>query len=145
MDLDKLTVYEVKTLIESIKQFKKELVLSANFSGRIKQTESVLGIHNGIEYKLYLYRNPVQSDRYSIHLRFKENDHHLIRIDVNNGTHKNPDGVKVQQNHFHMYKYEEGLRRDAYAYPLQTEDSQLISIFTALEHFLEYTNIKQSS
>lgn len=146
MDLDKLTNSEVETLLESIKQLKQKLFLDTNFSGRIKQTEEVLGIHNGIEYKLYLYRNPVQSDRYSIHLRFKENDQHLIRVDVNNGSHRNPDGLKIQQNHFHIYRYEENeSRRDAYAYPLESEDSDLMTIFTALENFLEYTYIKQFS
>lgn len=114
-------------------------------TGKIKRDDIVLGIYEGIEYKLHLYRHPLQADRYSIHLRFTENNHHLIRIDINNGSHRNPDGIKIKQNHIHIYKYEEGLPRDAYAFPLDTDDSNIVSVFDALEYFLKYNNIQQAT
>lgn len=141
MDLDRLSDSEVFILVKSLKKLKKDLNLEITNSGKIKRDEQVMGIYDGIEYKLHLYRNPIEERRYSIHLRFTENNHHLIRIDVNNGTHRNPDGIKIVQNHFHLYKFEEGLRRDAYAYPLDCEADDLISIFTAFEKFLEYNSI----
>lgn len=142
MELNQLTESEVYILIQSLKNFKKKINIDTTMSGRIKRDDLILGVHDGIEYKLHLYRHPLQSDRYSIHLRFTENNHHLIRVDVNNGSHRNPDGKVVKQNHFHIYKYEEGLTRDAYAFPLETKYSDLTSIFDALEQFLKYNNIQ---
>lgn len=144
LDLDKLSDSEVFILIKSLKSLKKELNIKMTSSGKIKRDEQVIGNHDGIVYKLHLYRNPIEDKRYSIHLRFTENNHHLIRIDVNNGTHRNPDNVLIKENHFHIYKFEEGLRRDSYAHPLDCKGDDLFSIFSAFENFLEYTNINKA-
>ena len=139
--LDHLSSVQVQNLIESLKAAKRELPILMPEFGRIKDDTPVLGIYEGIEYKLHRYRHPYEKDRYSIHLRFKENNEHLLRLDVNNGTHRNPDGTIIQQNHIHIYTDSE-FAKDAFAYELPTDFSDLESIFSAFEQFLLYTNIQ---
>ncbi|QED60283.1 hypothetical protein FUT28_10485 [Enterococcus durans] len=110
--------------------------------GKIKDDTLVLGMSDGIEYKLHRYRHHLEKERFSIHLRFKETNDHLIRIDINNGSHRNPDGEIISNNHIHIYKDSE-YAKDAFAYPLPTEFTDLESIFSVLEQFLLYTNIQE--
>ncbi|EAC2375068.1 hypothetical protein ABQH09_001809 [Listeria monocytogenes] len=140
-DLNYLTDNEVQQLIKSIKKLKHIIPSEMPEFGKIKDDTITLGVYDNIEYKLHRYRHPYDSQRFSIHLRFVNNNEHLIRIDINNGTHINPDNTKVQQNHVHIYKSSD-YPKDAYAYPLPSEFNDLYSIFTALEQFLVYNNIK---
>ncbi|AEO26672.1 TPA: hypothetical protein MPW84_002755 [Listeria monocytogenes] len=140
-DLNYLDDNEVQQLIKSIKILKQEIPVEMPEFGKIKDDTITLGVYDDIEYKLHRYRHPYDSQRFSIHLRFVNNNEHLIRIDINNGTHRNPDNTIVQQNHIHIYKNSD-YPKDAYAYPLPSEINDLYSIFTALEQFLVYNNIK---
>lgn len=141
--LDHLSDLQVKNIIISLKHMKEQLPFEMPEFGKIKDDTAVLGTLNGIEYKLHRYRHPLQVDRYSIHLRFKETNEHIIRIDVNNGSHRNPDGRIIKQNHIHIYKDSE-FSKDAYAYELPIHFTNLESIFSALEQFLSYTNIQET-
>lgn len=111
--------------------------------GRLNDDTPVLSIAENIEYKLHRYRHPLEKDRFSIHLRFRETNEQLIRLDINNGSHRNPDGTIISQNHIHIYT-DFDFAKDAYAYPLPTEFDDLESIFSALEQFLSYTNIQRT-
>ena len=139
--LDHLNDIQVQNLINSIKQFKESLPIEMPAFGKIKDDTLVLGVYEQIEYKLHRYRHPIDMSRYSIHLRFKETNDILIRLDINNGSHRNPNGEIIPQNHIHIYK-DSDYAKDAFAYPLPTEFTDLQSIFTALEQFLLYTNIR---
>lgn len=138
--LDHLSDLQVQALIKSSKEMKENLPIEMPEFGKIKDDTLVLGHYNHIEYKLHRYRHPIDSERFSIHIRFVENNEQLLRVDINNGTHRNPDGEKIQQNHIHIYKNSE-YSKDAYAVPLPGEFSNLESIFSALNDFLVYTNI----
>ncbi len=142
-DLNYLDDNEVQQLIKSIKILKQEIPVEMPEFGKIKDDTITLGVYDDIEYKLHRYRHPYDSQRFSIHLRFVNNNEHLIRIDINNGTHRNPDNTIVQQNHIHIHIYKNSdYPKDAYAYPLPSEINDFYSIFTALEQFLVYNNIK---
>ncbi|MGM0145318.1 hypothetical protein IGJ94_001880 [Enterococcus sp. AZ153] len=140
--LNHLIDIQVKNLINSLKYMKEKLPSEMPVIGKIKDDTLVLGMSDGIEYKLHRYRHPLEKERFSIHLRFKETNDHLIRIDINNGSHRNPDGEIISNNHIHIYKDSE-YAKDAFAYPLPTEFTDLESIFSVLEQFLLYTNIQE--
>lgn len=139
--LDHLSEVQIRNLIASLKHMKEQLPIEMPEFGILKDDTAVLGAADGIEYKLHRYRHPLQKDRFSIHLRFKETNDILIRIDINNGSHRNPDGEVIKQNHIHIYKDSE-YSKDAYAYELPTHFTDFESIFSALEQFLSYTNIQ---
>lgn len=145
MDISNLTLQEVNQLIKSNKELIKEFPNQISLIGKIKDDTDVLGNFDGVEYKLHRYRHPLETDRYSIHLRFSNTNECLIRVDVNNGSHRNPDGTIVPPNHVHIYSTVKNCRRDAYAFPLPTEFTDLHSIITALNTFLVYNNIKEYS
>ncbi|USS88509.1 hypothetical protein M3M39_03275 [Fructilactobacillus hinvesii] len=109
--------------------------------GKIKDDTPVTDDKNGIEYKLHRYRNVFDENRFSLHIRFKNTNDMLIRIDIHNGTHINPDGTKIGENHMHTYKRIEGvLEKDKIATELPKEINDLSSLFTVLSQFLDYTN-----
>ncbi|MFV0560270.1 MAG: DUF6978 family protein [Enterococcus sp.] len=137
-----LSDVQVENLIKSAKQVKQSIPREMPQFGKIKDDTLVIGTYDNIEYKLHRYRHPIDDERFSIHLRFKSTNDHLIRLDINNGTHRNPDGKTIQQNHIHIYKDSE-FAKDAFAYPLPTNFTDLESIFSALITFLEYTHIKE--
>lgn len=140
--LEHLNEIQVNNLIKSVKEFRENLPIEMPEFGLIKDDTLVLGIVENIEYKLHRYRHRLEKNRFSIHLRFKETNDQLLRIDINNGSHRNPDGTKISQNHIHLYT-DSAYNKDAFAYPLPTEFTDLESIFEALEQFLIYTNINQ--
>lgn len=142
MNLNALTDNEVKILINELKNCQKALPNDTPLIGRIKDDTPTVDFTNHIEYYLHRYRNPIDPQRFSLHIRFKATEDHLIRFDINNGTHKNPDMSIVQQNHMHVYHSNGDLAKDAVAISLPA-DIDINSIFTALESFLEYTNTKE--
>lgn len=141
MNFDSLSSLEVELLIKSLKNLKGKFAATEPLFGKINDDTELLDNKNGIEYKLHRYRNPIQLNRYSIHIRFVRNDFHLIRLDINNGTHRNPDGTLIQQNHMHIYDNRTE-RKDGIAYPLPNEISNIQTLSDALIDFFRYTNIK---
>lgn len=117
MEIYNLSSNEVNRLIKSLKTFKESATFKKPILGKIKDDTPLIDYENQIEYKFHRYRHPLDSTRFSLHMRFTENNDHLIRLDVNNGTHRNPDGRKIEQNHLHIYnrKLE---RKDAFAISL---------------------------
>ena len=146
MNITVLTDIEVKRLIKSVKLCQKQIPNETPLIGRIKDDTPVIDFKNHISYQLHRYRHPIDNSRFSLHIRFKDTNEHLIRIDINNGSHLNPDKTRVAQNHMHIYHYDknENLRKDAYAYNLPDEINDLSSLFTVLESFLTYTNISKN-
>lgn len=140
MNIENLSKSEVTVLIKSLKNCEKEIPGEMPLIGRIKDDTPVIDFKYHVKYILHRYRNPIDASRFSMHIRFTDIDSMLIRIDINNGSHKNPDGTKVPQNHMHIYNAEGGTRRDSVAVPLPDDIKDVSSLFTVLEEFLEYTN-----
>ncbi|ANY14370.1 hypothetical protein BCY75_05660 [Latilactobacillus curvatus] len=138
--MNMLTDSEVRNLINSLKNCQKEIPNEIPLIGKIKDDTPVIDFKYHIQYKLHRYRNPIDDSRFSLHIRFKDSNEHLIRVDINNGTHLNPDRVKIPQNHMHIYHYDPDLSKDAVAVPLPDEISDLSSLFSVLTDFLIYTN-----
>lgn len=135
MNIYNLTSDEVNRLIKSLKYLKESTSFDSPMIGKIKDDNSLFDYQNQIEYCFHRYRHPLDNKRFSMHIRFIESNDHLIRLDINNGTHRNPDGTKIQQNHLHIYnrKLE---RKDAFAYELPDEIKNIESIFDAMLDFL---------
>lgn len=140
MKITGLTDNQVQQLLASLKNCTRPIPNEVSLIGKIRDETPVVDFSNHIEYKLFRYRSLIQSSRFSLHIRFKETNDILIRVDVNNGTHKNPNGEIISENHMHIYHSHPGLRKDAYAYPLPNEINDLESLFSVLKQFLEYTN-----
>ncbi|MFC6322625.1 DUF6978 family protein [Companilactobacillus baiquanensis] len=140
MDLKSLSEDQVQRLLQSLKKCVKAIPNDTPIIGRIKDDTPVVDFENHIEYILHRYRNNIDNTRFSLHIRFKETNEQLIRVDINNGTHINPDGEKIHQNHMHIYKYIDGLRKDSYAHDLPDEINDIESLFSTLVQFLEYSN-----
>ncbi|WP_347131613.1 DUF6978 family protein [Lactiplantibacillus plantarum] len=142
MDITKLTGTEVSQLINSVKKCERQIPGETPFIGKIKDDTPVVDFENHIKYLLHRYRHPLDSSRFSLHIRFTDTNDMLIRVDIHNGTHKNPDGTVVGQNHMHIYHSYEGLRKDVVAIPLPDEIHDITTLFIALDEFLNYTNTK---
>ncbi|EQC89940.1 hypothetical protein LLT7_00280 [Lactococcus cremoris subsp. cremoris TIFN7] len=104
LDIEHLTDLEVKELISELKRVTGKFPPLMQLYGQIKDDTIVEGTLNNIEYKLHRYRHPIDNTRFSISLRFSQTNETLVRIDINNGTHKNPDKTIIPQNHIHIYK-----------------------------------------
>lgn len=61
---------------------------------------SVSGQFSNIAYKMHVYRGNI-GYKYSVHLRFTNNNVHLIRLCINGSRHHNEDGTIVGKNHLH--------------------------------------------
>ncbi|MFC6179984.1 DUF6978 family protein [Lactiplantibacillus daowaiensis] len=142
MDITELTDLEVNQLINSVKKCERSIPGETPLIGRIKDDTPVLDFENHIKYILHRYRHPFDASRFSLHIRFTDTNDILIRVDIHNGTHKNPDGTVVGQNHMHIYHNQDGLRKDASAIPLPDEIHDISTLFIALDEFLNYTNTK---
>lgn len=141
MDIYNLSDDEVTRLIDSLKQFHEDITFADPLFGRIKDDSSLRDHKNNIEYIFHRYRHPLENDRFSMHIRFLDNNDILIRLDINNGTHRNPDGEIIQENHIHIYNKKSD-RRDAYAYELPKEIKNINSILDAMIDFFEYTKVE---
>lgn len=150
MDIENLDDEEVKKLIDRLKQPKNIISFDQAYQkvstlfGKIDIVEPIIDSDNDIDYFLKVYQGRLEKDRFSIHLRFKEQHHHLVRIDANPGNnHINPDGEKIVGSHIHIYSNKH-TKKDAIAIPLEISDFPNVNtILDAFIEFLTYTNIEQ--
>lgn len=141
MNINQLSSNQVNRLINSLKEFEHGTSIAFPLLGKIKRDHRLNDEKYGINYWFHVYRHPIEVGRFSLHIRFKENHYHLIRLDINNGTHRNPDGTIVANNHIHIYDIRSE-RRDEYAYSLPSEINNINDLSSALIDFFEYTSIK---
>lgn len=148
MNVNNLTDTEVQQLIHRLKHPKNIISFNETYQnisrlfGRIDIEELIID-DGDIEYILSAYQGRLEGNSFSIHLRFKENHEHLIRVDVNpRNRHMNPDGTVVTESHLHIYNNQFS-RKDAVAIPLKDSPFPNIStIVDAFTEFINYTNIK---
>lgn len=144
MEISNLDDSQVDSLIKELKEILNKLdinSLSTPF-GRIDSRHSLISDINGINFALSIYRGNKESGRFSLDLRFKETHDCLVRLDINGGPHKNPDGTISPSSHIHIYSnaYD---KKDGYAYPIDINDFPNIeNLYYASISFFDYTNIK---
>ena len=139
MDLGNLTPSEVDSLIKSAKTMQEKYPADMPM-GKINDQFTLADNSYGVDYKFRRYRHPIDESRFSINIRIRENNNFLVRLDIQNGTHKNPDGQIIPQNHIHIYDNGGGEIKDAIARPLPNVfNGRIGSIFEAIEtFFVEY-------
>lgn len=146
MDIRDLSDDQVNLIIEELKLSLAHLdfnSLNTPF-GRVSLTNDILSQINGIEFRLDIYRGNKEPNRFNINLRFSETNDTLVRLDINGGTHQNPDGTVAPNSHVHIYNSNYG-EKDAFAYPVKLEDFPNIRTFyDASVSFLDYTNINNN-
>ncbi|MBN7275553.1 hypothetical protein GNF18_10410 [Ligilactobacillus pobuzihii] len=154
LDLNNLNEKDVSYLINTLKYPSQEFKVEDIFNTlttlnlyRVKKDAIVLGVIDDIEYVLHVSVSKYFDieKRYSIHLRFKDNNEHLIRVDVGSGHH-NPNGYPDCSHIDHIHIYNPDIEpHDAIAYPLSNYLDQFPNvsiIIKAFEEFLVYTNIE---
>jgi hypothetical protein len=127
------------TAIKSFSDWYQDISTSF-FLGKVKyDNQRIIGTIDKIQYILHVHVGKFEN-RFSIHLRFTENNIHLLRLDVGTG-HTNPDGVHIDEDHIHVYVSSEKHAK-FFATPLSKSDfPNLKNIADALDAFLNYTNI----
>lgn len=148
IDTNNLNDELVQVLITRLKNITNPL----SFEEATKQIYALFGPANlkeyiidteEIEYILQVKRGQREANRFSMHLRFKETHHHLVRIDIDpNIAHNNPDGRKITGSHIHIYNNISPTQKDLFAYPLNEKDfPEINNIIDAFTAFLAYNNI----
>jgi hypothetical protein len=110
-------------------------------SDEIDETKSIIDEIDGIEYWLHFYCGDplLLKPKYSIHLRFKKSNIHLIRVDIGS-AHRNPGQKRSREPHMHIYT-NRFKKHDTIAQPIPINDFPNIkSMVACLESFLQYTN-----
>lgn len=153
MNIDNLTKEEVKNLIDELKVFLKNFQLNIPLTGKYKVDEEIKGKMSSIQYKFHIYRGNIDINKFSMHIRFSDNNRHLVRLCINGTNHFNPDGTKVGPNHIHIYRSSdefewkpESKSVDTYAYDLNKKifpfdkDSDLVD---TVNDFINYINLQK--
>lgn len=142
MNIDSLGTAEVYALISETKEFLKHPTFSVPTLGKYQKEAIVTGTTNHIEYKFKIYRGNLNI-KYSMHLRFIENNKHLVRLCINGSRHHNTDGTKVSPNHIHIYDFHDGyIEGKAYELddvPFDKDDDLTV----AVDKFLDFLNINK--
>ncbi|WP_442245485.1 DUF6978 family protein [Staphylococcus aureus] len=74
-----------------------------------------------MKYFLTIKRDNKEKDRFSISIIFKYTYHTLVRIDINGGTHDDPDGTIAPKRHIHIYN-DKCDKKDRFAYESNLKD-----------------------
>ena len=145
MNLNKLNYEEVKILINEIKYFLGHVQLQIPTIGQYKKITDVKGEEHGIAYKFHVYRG-IEENKYSMHLRFAENNIHLIRLCISGSKHHNSDGSVADFDHVHIYQTADNGKVEGYAYSLDNfpfdKDNSLAE---SVEKFLDYIKLRERS
>lgn len=125
--MDKLFSDEVLTLIDEIKNCLSAIQLQLPLIGKYKKELQLKGADSQVEYIFHAYRGRIDN-KYSLHLRFKENNIHLVRLCING-------------NYIHLYRFN-GQNVEAYAYPLiDFPFDEHDNLNDALNKFINYVHI----
>lgn len=106
LDLNSLDDEHVKLLINELKYPETHIdvnELKTIVASRINERQEIISFKLGIKYLLTIKRGNIEKDRFSISIIFKDTYHTLVRIDINGGTHDNPDGTIAPKSHIHIY------------------------------------------
>lgn len=107
-DINNLQDNEINILLDALKNPKRIIsfnkmysdISTALFLSPMDEDQEIVDNENGIKYIFHIRRSRFE-ERYSIHLRFKRNSMHLLRLDIGTG-HENPDGTRINEDHIHI-------------------------------------------
>lgn len=111
MDFNNLKDEEVRQLINRLKKpfnskkFNKRYQEAINTLLNSVNFEEIVVDSDEIDYVVRIYRGRLDPSRFSIHIRFKEFQHHLVRLDINpSQRHMNPETNEIiVGSHLHIY------------------------------------------
>lgn len=117
-----LTTEEAKRLIAMLKEALIDSFELPNSAQRLKQFD-VKGENKTDLFTISVFTGSVNPNKHNYSARMKLNGQTLLELHLNpNATHRNPDGIKIKGNHWHIYTQEHN--RD-FAYPaadIQSDD-----------------------
>lgn len=151
MDTKDLSPKEVEQLLNSLKFPKKVLGLQEIWDkltklelDSIKSSTEIIDEDNDVLYILHIHRGRI-GDKYSMHLRFKDNNIHIARVDINPPKHENPDGTVLERGQHHIHIYSNSYKkRDSIAYVLSPAEFPNVSnIVNVLESFIHKIKIEE--
>lgn len=142
-----LTDEEAQTLIEILKIFIKKY--KVNLSPGNKQTLELTSEDYTNDFLLSYYTPKHRNDKISIHLREKDSNINLVRINIDSKSfHTNSNGEKLYGHRVLIFSNEElKLKKDGYthtkAYPLPKVFKDTENLEQVFLDFLMYINVKQ--
>lgn len=151
MDFNNLENEEVRQLIKRLKKpfnskkFNKRYHEAINTLLNSVNFEEIVVDSDEIDYVVKIYRGRLDPSRFSIHIRFKEFQHHLVRLDVNpSQRHMNPETNEIiKGSHLHIYSNLHD-KKDIIAIPIEKSDFPMVrELEDAVEKFFVYNNINR--
>lgn len=151
MDFNNLNNEEVRQLINRLKKpfnskkFNKRYQEAINTLLNSVNFEEIVVDSDEIDYVVKIYRGRLDPSRFSIHIRFKEFQHHLVRLDVNpSQRHMNPETNEIiEGSHLHIYSNLHD-KKDIIAIPIEKSDFPMVQeLEDAVEKFFVYNNINR--
>lgn len=143
----RLTDNEAHHLITILKLFLKKYKVNINPGN--KETLQLCDENNIYDFLLDYYTPKHRDDKISIHLREKDTNINLIRVNIDSKSfHSNSDGEKINGNRILIFSNEElKAKKDGYthtkAYPLPKEFNDTKNLEQVFLDFLVYINVKQ--
>lgn len=111
---------EIEKLIYEIKNFSKKIhTINLNCKNGYKFKEELSSNNGKNTYNLYLSYGKMNVEKISINTVHKQSNKVLVRLDLGNQRHVNPDGTVITSDHIHIYKdgYDE-----KFAYTLDSDE-----------------------
>lgn len=131
-----LTQAEAQALLYMQKHYKgSEVFLFPSVGGNINIP---LQSENGREeFHLDINRGKIKLTKNTLQNRARKTIV-LLRIDIDGGPHRNPDGVEIPCPHMHMYREGSG---DKWAIPLPSTFARSNDFVSLLDQFMGYCNV----
>ena len=117
----KMTTDEAKKLIEMLKNRVTETSLEFPKLGSKLEFE-VMAKREGNKFIININRASIDKNKCTYQGRTALNNIPILRLDITNSFHRNPDGTKIEGNHLHIYTQNAGMGE---AIPFNIEDADL--------------------
>lgn len=121
-------------LLEMLREDKNFIDTSFTFPNQEKELQlELVSWSNRNRYILYINRKSKIKTRYTLQTKHRES-YILLRLDLDNKTHRNPDGQKIGGNHLHIFDRDDM----AGSWAFELDDAQLNEVFPGFD-FSEIT------
>lgn len=135
----KMTTEEAIKLIDMLKERVNNTTLKFPTVGEKIEFE-VYAIEEGKKFIININRGAIDNKKCTYQGRTYINSIALLRLDVTNSFHINPDGTKIQGPHLHIYNEENEMRE---AIPFNIENPNLYDY--CLDFFKKFNLIVENS
>lgn len=96
---------EIEELIYEIKEFSKKIqTINLQCKNGYKFKEELNSNDGKNTYNLYLSYGKINIEKISINTVHKQSNKVIVRLDLGNQRHINPDGTIITSDHIHIYK-----------------------------------------